>query len=241
MEDIYKLFNDYVSNFDMNNDKIQNKYNHTYRVVKYAEKIAISEKLNEDDKKLAMICALLHDIGRFKQVTEYDTFHDNLSFDHGDMGYIVLKENNYIDKYTDNDEDKSIVLKAVKNHNKLIIEDGLTDRELYFAKLTRDADKLDIFFTQHNEIKDNSDTINEKFLDSIKNRKQALNEYASNECEWLLRLICFIYDLNFKESFNIILENDTLNKKIDLLNRVKNIDINYIRQEINNYVKERID
>lgn len=241
MEGLYKLFDDYVSHYDKDNDMIKNKYEHTYRVVSYAKKIAESENLNNHDTKLALTCALLHDIARFKQATEYNTFHDKLSFDHGDEGYNILKENDYINKYIDNDEDKNIVLKAVKNHNKLNIEDGLTERELYFSKLTRDSDKLDIFVTQINEIKDNSNAIDERLLDSIKTRTQAQDKYITNDCGLLFRMICFIYDLNFKESFKILLSSNLLDKKFELLKTVNNIDTNKIKNEIYSYIEERID
>lgn len=37
-------------------------------------------------------------------------------------------------------------MNAIKNHNKYKIEDGLTSKEEFFAKLIRDADKIDILY-----------------------------------------------------------------------------------------------
>lgn len=240
MEELYLKFDDYVSNFDMNNEMIKLKYDHTYRVVEYAKKIAKSESLNEEDYNIAIKCALLHDIARFKQVKEYNTFYDALSFDHGDEGYNILLNDDYIDKYTSNNEEKNIILKSVKNHNKMRIEEGLTEKELYFSKLVRDADKLDIMFTQAKVITDGSNTINPILFESLKTKTQVLNKYVTNDCERLFRMLCFIFDFNFNESFNIVKQEDLVNKKLEIIKNI-DIDINKIKDTLNKYIDERID
>ena len=74
------FFENFVNQFDKNNKKIKHKYDHTYRVVEYAKKIAKSINLNEKEYNRAIICALFHDLGRFPQIKEYNTFTDLLSF-----------------------------------------------------------------------------------------------------------------------------------------------------------------
>ena len=240
MEELYLKFDDYVSNFDRENNKIKLKYDHTYKVVSYAKKLAQSESLNAHDTKIALICALLHDIARFKQVKEYNTFYDALSFDHGDEGYNILIENNYINEYVDNEEDRNIVLKAVKNHNKMSIEEGLTEKEIFFSKLVRDADKLDIIFTQAKTIDDNSNTINPEIFESLKTKTQVLNKYVTNNCERIIRMLCFMFDFNFKESFEIIKKEDIVNKKLELL-KDRGIEIDNLKEIFNKYIDERMD
>lgn len=143
-ENAIKKFNNYTKQFDMTNEMILRKYHHTFRVADYAKELAKSENLNEHDTFIAYLCGLLHDIARFKQATEYKTFNDFKSFDHGNMGYNILIENDYISNYIKDEESKQIILKAVKNHNKYEIEENSTDKQLFFAKLVRDADKIDI-------------------------------------------------------------------------------------------------
>ena len=48
-------------------------------------------------------------------------------------------------------EDYQVVYTAIKNHNKFVIESNLTERELLFSKLIRDADKLDILYALGNK------------------------------------------------------------------------------------------
>ena len=159
MDKELEFFEKYVSNFDMSNKKVEHKYHHTYRVLEYAKEIAKSLNLDEKEYNRACVCALFHDLGRFPQIRDYDTFVDSESIDHGDKSYEILKENNYND---------DIVLKAVKYHNKKYVPkfDELTDMH---CKLVRDADKVDIMLYFLNEPIDNNYDVDDKIIDSFKN------------------------------------------------------------------------
>lgn len=229
-------FNKYTKNFDLNIPKLKMKYDHTFRVIAYAEDIAKSENLNEQDSYLAFVCALLHDIARFNQYTEYGTYSDALSFDHGDRGYEILLKDNYISKFVDSDYEKQIVLKAVKNHNKYNIEDGLTERELYFAKLVRDADKIDIMDMQINEINDGNFEVPEEAINAMKEKRCMVRvKKKTSELTHLLGYICFIYDINYKRSLEIITEKKIIEKKLGVIKKyIKSEDYKVIEKLINN-------
>ena len=66
MEEALKIFNNYYDTFDKSLDGVHRKYDHTMRVVIYAKKIARGLNLNDEDYELASLCALYHDIARFK-------------------------------------------------------------------------------------------------------------------------------------------------------------------------------
>ena len=224
MESIYKNtieeFNKYISQFDMTNEMISRKYYHTFRVANYAKELAKSENLNEHDTFLAYLGGLLHDIARFKQATEYKTFNDLKSFDHGDIGYKILQENNYISNYIQDEESKQIILTTVKNHNKYEIEKNLTDKQLFFAKLIRDADKIDILDKQDNTINDNSTTIDEDVMQTFKEHKSFKRDKTQrNDITELVISLCLIFDLNFQKSFKIINEKHIIDKKTEVLNK----------------------
>ncbi|MBQ3414391.1 MAG: HD domain-containing protein [Clostridia bacterium] len=232
-------FKKYVKNFDFENNNISMKYYHTFRVVDYAKTLAKNKNLNQHDSYIAFITALLHDIARFKQITEYNTFADLKSFDHGDMGYTILTENDYISNYVSDIADKFIVLKAIKNHNKYSIEPSLNDRELFFARLVRDADKLDILDTQKFEIKDNDFTIDPITIDFIKQRKLFMRDgITRNDASRIIISISLVFDINFKKSFEIILEKQMLKRKFDCLK--KHFDVNLI-SELENIVYSYIN
>ena len=138
-----EAFDRYVKQFDFDKNGIEYKYYHSYRVQKYSEMIADSLNLKGDKKELATTIGLLHDIGRFYQLDEYKTYDDK-KFDHADYGAKLLFEDNLIEEFNLNKDWYEIIRKAVKNHNKYEIEEGLNEEELFYAKLIRDADKIDI-------------------------------------------------------------------------------------------------
>ena len=143
--DYRRIFEDYYRNFDNEEYWINYKYNHTMRVVEYANIIAKSLNLSDEDLKLVDACALFHDISRFKQYALYHTFEDAITFDHGDEGYNVLKEIGI---------NNETILQCTKNHNKFKVDESLDDKTKLITSIIRDADKIDIMLVIHNEIED---------------------------------------------------------------------------------------
>lgn len=230
MEEALKKFNDYYSKYDSSKYGINMKYEHTMRVVGYAERIAKSLNLSKEDINLACKCALFHDIARFKQWEEYDTFLDALSFDHGDEGYNILKEIGI---------DDQIILLSTKYHNKYEVDKSLDERTKLFCNITRDADKLDILISQCNNKIDEKITIDESIINCFKNHclLQNVDKKDAKKYLYILRELAFIFDINFKESFNIIKKEDFVNKKCDLIN---SDEIDIIRDICNKYINERV-
>ena len=239
---LFLEFDNYVKKFDLQNEKINDKYKHSYRVYEYAKDIANSLKLSKEDIALAMTCGLLNDIGRFSQINDFDTIIDNVSVDHGDRGYNVLKENNYISKYTENEEEKEIILYVTKNHNKMIPEETFDERKKLFCNIIRDSAKLDILMTKGLEIDDNNYKINRKCIEDIKSKKLCNNNSVQSEIDNIIRMLSFIYDINYNRSFEIILENHIVENKIDLIKKyVDNEELDIIKEELISYMKERLE
>lgn len=240
MKEAIKEFQSFVKSYDLTNPNIMKKFHHTFRVVEYAKDIARSEGLDEADVTLAMLCALLHDIARFRQWSIYKTYDDAKSFDHGDEAYNILSSRNYISRYTPDPYEQRIILKAVKNHNKYKVEDGLSEKELFFTKLVRDADKLDIICTQ-NDLH-GTFILNPKYIKPFQEKRLFKNSGLTGEYEIQLRQIAFVYDINFKYSYRLLLTNNIIDDKIDLLiSHCSNIGIlEYIKKIVIEYMNERI-
>ena len=218
--EVKKAFDKYVSDFDFKVDGIEYKYYHSYRVQKYSEKISDMLNLGLKDKKLASDIGLLHDIGRFHQLEKYNTYSDK-KFDHADYGAKVLFEDNLILNYDINKCDYEIVKKAIRNHNKYQIEDGLNERELFFAKLVRDADKIDILnaFSSIRVLEicecdeEISPSVREEFFNNITVR----NVNVKNKNDKIICMLAFLFDINFEVSYRIIKEEDFINKFYDAI------------------------
>ena len=238
MNENFDIFDEFVMKYDMNIDMIAYKYNHSYRTVHQAEEIARSINLSEEDKELASLIALLHDIARFKQWTEYKTF------DHGDEAIKILFDEKEIEKYNVDKKDYDIIKKAIKYHNKLEYnEEELNEKEKLHAKIIRDADKIDIiysFSTQRLlEIKSDGSPISDKVSEKIKNHKLVNKEDIVTKNDRVIMELALVYDLNFKYSLEKVYKENYLGKMIESFEN-KELFEPFIK-EINEYMKGEIE
>lgn len=224
--DYIKEFNKYVKNFDLNIKEIMKKYHHSFRVMEYSKQIAISLNLNDEDIELASICGLYHDIGRFNQWTNYQTYEDHESIDHGDEAYKVLIETKIIDNF----KEKDIILNSIKYHNKYSLP-NLDERTLLFIKIVRDADKLDIMKEQCNHIYQEKIVLKKELLNDIYNKTVCKNEYIANEVDAILRMLAWVFDIYFKYTYELLISNKIIENKFNLL------EIYGETEEINNLKK----
>ena len=241
MKDIYKVFDDYVNNYDLNNKDIKLKYNHSYRVAKLSEKYSKLLGYSDEDIKLATIIGLFHDIGRFEQLKKYNTYSDRKSIDHALLGSKILFEDNLIEKITDNKEEQEIIKFAIENHNKYKIEKTNNKRALMHAKLIRDTDKVDIVYVEgyldELGIRSTNDEISKEVKESFKEHKNVLYEYQKNRNDLIAITFSYVFDINN----DIVLKELKNNYKdyyetIDITNKFKDI-----YNEVIKYIDERID
>lgn len=244
-------FEKYVKPYGRDNVKICRKIEHSYRVIKVAEQIAKTLKLEEVDLELAKLIGLLHDIGRFEQIRIYDTFSDKDSIDHADLGVKILFEDGLIRKFIEDDKYDNIIYKAIKNHNKYAIEDGLDEKELLHAKIIRDADKTDIYEVYIRDIESNENAIfnydniskekiSDKVLEAVKEHKLVDRYYTVNEADRYVAALAFIFDFNFKKGLELVKESKYITK---LINRVRTEnneeEMEVIERNILEYFKEK--
>ena len=247
-----KEFEKYVNKYDLNDWNLDRKLNHTFRVVKISRDIAIELGLSEEKIKIAEFIGLFHDIARFKQYTEYGTFNDNKSFDHGNYSAMILEENNYLNEFTSNEKYKKIIKNAIINHNKYKIDDTLSEEEKIFSKIIRDADKVDIIYQASEKLNINAEDeeeikksyIDDETMKQIRENKQILRGKESNKLKQILTQVAFIFDINNIYCLKLIKNKDYINKILNYIltedeNRkkqieeIRNISSNYINSKIN--------
>ena len=231
-------FNQYVKRFDVSNKAIVGKFHHTYRVLEYAKQIGMSLNLNERDMWLAQICALLHDIGRFKQNALYNTYDDIISIDHGKLGYDILKEGLINDFVVDENEQKTVLF-AVLNHNKLRIL-KTNDVNKFFTNIIRDADKMDILKEQALTVNDENPKVNKQIIDCLYQKTAIQNELVKTDIDVILRCLGFIFDINYKYTYKFILNEKIIENKINLLEIYTNEDMSDLKDYLLEYVKIQI-
>ena len=107
-EKAQSAFKEYLKQYDLADGSVNLKVVHTYGVVEKSEYIARELGLDEDNVLLAKLIAILHDIGRFEQVKLTKDFDDSLI-------------RNFIEDFKYDE----VIGKAIYNHNKYAVEDGL--------------------------------------------------------------------------------------------------------------------
>ncbi|MEC9490516.1 MAG: HD domain-containing protein [Halanaerobiales bacterium] len=248
-QELKEWFDLYTKEFAMQNKKDQKninlKINHSRRVTKDMEEIIKGFTMSEEEKYLARIIALYHDIGRFKQYKEYQTFSDYKSEDHGRLGVEVIRENKLIDDLSQ--DYQKVIYKAIEQHNKAEIDKDYfeNEKEIFFAELIRDADKLDIFNIFVNRYQDGSqkdfiiklsteakitDEVYKKILKKEPinyDKLETLNDLKMMQLTW-------IYDINFAETIEIIKERRYL--EIIYNSMENNEKADHVYNEIKNYI-----
>jgi hypothetical protein len=216
-----RWFDQYTSRFfgddDYVNANLEQKQQHSRRTCQEIVLLAQELALDEDETRTAELIALLHDAGRFPQFAQYRTFNDPRSIDHCHLGVQVLQQEGILDVLPR--QQRQWVETAVGLHGRKALPSALAGRALLFARLIRDADKIDIFrivVDASQRYRDDPDNfmleielpdepgysppvldaiLNERLIDFAKLRN--LNDARLCQLGW-------VYDLNFTASLRRI-------------------------------------
>ena len=195
---------------------------HTRRVCEAIVDIGGSLALSQEDLCMAEASALLHDIGRFEQYSRYRTFSDDRSEDHAMLGVAIIQANRILHGLEP--AEAEIILRVVGYHNRFSLPVEEEERCLFFLKLLRDADKVDIWRV-----------VTEYYQNAGSNRNKTIElqlpdrpQISDSVCEALMKgrlvkmadlktlndfkllQIGWIYDVNFPRTFQIVRENGYL-------------------------------
>jgi len=223
-----KWFAVYVKTFRSNDPdyqlNIDLKEKHTRLVCEGIIDIGESLALSEDDLRLAEVTALFHDVGRFEQYARYGSFLDMKTENHALLGVRILQTNHILDAM--DEETKKLIFYAISNHNRAYLPDNESERLLFFTKLLRDADKLDIWrvvteYYHNNNGKRNGalelnlpDTpgISEGVYDDLMKRNVVKAKHLKNLNDFKLLQIGWVYDVNFPRSLQLVCERKYIEK-----------------------------
>ena len=218
------VFENYVNNFDMDEENIKLKKDHTFRVMQNSIEMAKSLNLNEEDTNLAVLIGLLHDISRFEQWKQYKTFQDLKSMDHGNFGVKILFEDGLIRSFIETDEYDDIIKYAIEEHNKVLIGQHDERTEL-FCKIIRDADKLDVFdiyMQRADNFSIDTDTISDSVYDAFIMHRPIDFKELNTDVDRRLLGIAMIFDLNFDYSKEYINKKGYINNLLDIIYKKSN-------------------
>jgi hypothetical protein len=222
-------FSGYCASFHASDDEecrnLVLKEEHTAKVCSNIVSIAQDELLDAGDLMIAETVALFHDVGRFPQYARYKTFLDRVSVNHGELGAEVLAGSGVLKDLPV--QEQEIITESVKYHNAFRIPDLARSDIINFLRLIRDADKLDIwrivfeYYTQ-SAPEDGPSAVGLGFPDTPGYSKdvlacifgrhlvslasvKTLNDFKLTQLSW-------VYDLNFRESFRRVVEDNYLDR-----------------------------
>ena len=222
------------------NRNIALKEKHTRLVCENMSLLTDTLALNDGDRATVETIALFHDLGRFEQYRRYSTFRDDISINHATLGVKILKDENVL-KIVPEEEQRTIYL-GVSLHNVFRVPDSINSRDLFFARLIRDADKLDIwrifvefYWMQETE---RASAVGLGFPDLPECSRDVLRSLEQREMvnlsllktlnDFKLLQLSWVFDLNFPASFRLMLERGhidglsaTLPKNIAVENAVR--------------------
>jgi hypothetical protein len=217
-----KWFSDYCKSFyssDLDDQKnIDLKERHTLKVCENITEISERLSLDENRRLVAEAVALFHDIGRFPQYAEYKTFRDSISVNHGLLGAQTLRKTRVLQNLSPDEQEA--IMQSVTFHNAFAVPKKEREDIVFFIKLIRDADKLDIWrvFLEHYEGAEESRAsavglglpelpeYSEEVLSQLYEKRivslssiRSLNDFRLLQLSW-------IFDLNFIPSFCLVSE-----------------------------------
>lgn len=200
---------------------------------------------------LARAMALFHDIGRFRQFQTYKTFLDHKSANHAGLSIIEIDAHNMLSICSE--RERELIKGAIAVHNAAVITQ-IEDKELiFFMRLLRDADKLDIWRVVIDNYlspdPESKDAINLGLQDYGKCSSEALQSILNhtyvkiNSVKELndlkLMQISWVFDLNFSHSIRRVKERGYADQLISTLSIQKKSDeLNDAIKCVHEYIKK---
>ena len=257
-KNVINTFAEYVRNYDPSDGKIKLKIDHTYRVAGLCQSIAKSLNLSEADVDIAWLLGMLHDIGRFEQIRRFGTFSDADSVDHAEFGADLLFKEGLIRKFAEgyyekcelagagneegrwsDSEQAGFLELAIRQHNKYRVKEGLTERQLMFCNILRDADKVDIFKVNAEvpmeiiydvtteELKNG--VITKEVLESFYRKETVLKSLRKSAVDHIVGHISLLFELVYPESYRQAKEQGYVYKLLDFKSDVPEVNVEFGR------------
>lgn len=192
------------------------KQNHTLRVRDNIASLCRNLACRAGDRRIAEAVALLHDLGRFEQYRCYRTFDDRVSTNHAFLGLRELAGAGVL--HGCHVTERRLITRAIAYHNTIVLPKLEDARALFFMRLIRDADKLDVWRVLLENYRRNRDNTNNAIFCNIPDTphvsQAVLNALQRSSLVHLrdvatltdLKLlhISWVYDLNFAPAFRAV-------------------------------------
>lgn len=212
--DYKKYLSHFLSSDYKNNNAVARNILHTAKVVENILILANSLELSETEKYTAETLALYHDIGRFWVLQQEQK--DTGNIDHASASVEFLKTNHTFNSL--DEQAKTVISEVILNHHLPEIVKKDNPVSLFFSKLLRDADKLDIWRLTTDALlnKEKRATLAAEF--GLTEKPVVTADFCQNIIDggipnkddivtfsdYLVFQMSWVFDLNFRKSFQIL-------------------------------------
>lgn len=138
---------------------------------------------------------------------------------------------------------------AIRQHNKYRVKEGLTDKELMFCNILRDADKVDIFKVNAEvpmeiiydvtteELK--NEIITKEVLESFYRKETVLKSLRKSAVDHIVGHISLLFELVYPESYRQAKEQGYVYKLLDFKSDVPEVDVEFgrMREYLDEFLK----
>ncbi|MCK5225924.1 MAG: HD domain-containing protein [Planctomycetes bacterium] len=256
LEKLKIWFDEYVAGFYGDDEKvnanIKLKDDHSRRTAKEMLYLAEELKFDENQKRISEVIGLFHDVGRFEQFAKYRTYSDPKSCNHSLLGAEILRRTKILEQI--DSEERNIIQTAVKFHGAKELPKNLDEKCQLFAKLIRDADKIDILYViieYYKQYRDNPQGFtleldlpdepgySKELLDDVLKGKRTDYKNLQTLNDMKILPLGWVYDINFVATFKCIRQRKLLEKLVDFLPDTE--DIRAVEKKVFSYVDLRIE
>ena len=214
-----------TNNFDLDNPKIKLKYIHTFGVVNSAKKITDKMNLPGEDRELAGVIALLHDIGRFEQLRQFDSF-ERTTMDHAAVGVeLLFGPQKMIRDFLSDTKYDDIIRTAIAHHSDYALPKLADSQTKFHAALIRDADKLDNCRVKLEDSMEvmlgesakqvGAESITDKVWETCMRNECIRSEDRVTKMDYWVSYVAYFFDINFNETWDIIMEEKYVSRIIE--------------------------
>jgi HD superfamily phosphohydrolase YqeK len=248
-----RWFSDYVDGYytddPVDNQTVRLKQEHSERVCKEIVMLGRALNLSREDLLLAEAMALLHDVGRFQQYVIYGTFEDARSENHATLGLRELAKYRVLSVCSK--AEQLLITRAIGYHNVHRLQNEENEKTLFFARLLRDADKLDIWRVFVDYYDDRNRRLNPtivwglpnhrvcspKIMNALRRQVMADTRDMATLNDFKLLQMSWVFDVNFGPTFHAVYERQYVDKIAATV--PKNREIREVVATVQAYLRSR--
>jgi hypothetical protein len=257
LEGLKRWFDGYVRSFYGDdayvNANLKRKEDHTRRICGEMLYLAKELGLDQSASNLAEAIALLHDAGRFSQFVKYRTYNDAKSTNHSLIALDELKKAGVLGPL--DAVEREIIEKTILWHGEKELPPDLDGDLLRYAKMIRDADKVDIYFTVTSfyvdyaknpdkvrlieiEVEDRPGEYTQAIVEQILRGERIDYRQLNTWNDMKLLQLAWVYDINYVPMLKRIRQRRYVETILEYL--PKDEQMKEVWEKITGYIEERI-